>query len=171
MAERAEVEAGLGTTFEHLRGLLTRKMALDQALQAEFADDLMSLRGFASAPWEIGGNKNPRLADITAAAAAAQGISVGALRERTRLAEVVLARQVYYYLAREYGYPLERIGQEIQKDHGCALLGWRRFRDWVAINDRVAIEVLSRARFHLARLAISPAPIPPVKSRKLKVES
>ena len=63
------------------------------------------------------------------------GISVEELNSRRRFAEIVTARQVWWFYLRDNGYGLSEIGRMYSMDHATVWHGVKRIRDLIWVED------------------------------------
>ena len=57
-------------------------------------------------------------------------VSVGDILSKTRIREIVEARQLFCYIIRErFGYPLSKVGRMVNRDHATAIYSIKSHKD------------------------------------------
>jgi chromosomal replication initiator protein len=74
------------------------------------------------------------------------GISIADLESKSRLTEIVIRRQVYWYYLKQHGLSYTEIGRMFKKEHATVMYGVKKIIDLIEINDpyvKIHLEFLS----------------------------
>jgi chromosomal replication initiation ATPase DnaA len=66
------------------------------------------------------------------------GLSVRDLKSKTRITEIVIPRQVYWYYLKKNKYSYSEIGRMFQKGHATVIHGIKRVNDLIYAKDSYA---------------------------------
>jgi len=75
-------------------------------------------------------------------------IDLSRLMERTRLPNIVAARQVYWFYLHENGHTLQGIGRMFNMHHTTVYHGIRKTRDLISVNDAYLKRFLEAIEYH-----------------------
>lgn len=76
----------------------------------------------------VAADTNPKLEEVLSSCCKYYSVSPNDMRSPTKALGIPFRRQVFYFLAREYGHSLHQIGRHIKKDHSCVLYGARKIQ-------------------------------------------
>lgn len=77
-------------------------------------------------------NKAP-LDEIAQAVSIATHITLDDMRGRCRVRENVVARQMFFYIARRSGFSWNKLGIYLSRDHSTAIHGYRQMQDYLSL--------------------------------------
>jgi len=63
-------------------------------------------------------------------------IPVLEIKRKTRLKEIVTARQIYWFYLHSQGYGFSEIGRMFKMNHSTVLLSIRKIENLITVNDR-----------------------------------
>ena len=76
-------------------------------------------------------------------------IPVSEINRKTRIREIVAARQVYWFYLREFGFSFNEIGRMFGKNHSTVFQAISKIKDLIASNDRYLKRYLDAIEYKL----------------------
>ena len=65
----------------------------------------------------------------------------GDLKPNDRSGDKPLQRQAVWYVMREQGVIFQEIAKQSHRTHGTVIMGVKRFKDFLSVNDREAVQM------------------------------
>jgi chromosomal replication initiation ATPase DnaA len=89
----------------------------------------------------VAADTTPKLDEVFNCCCKFYGVSPNDMRSPTKALGLPYRRQIFYFLAREYGHSLHQIGRHIHKDHSSVLYGSAKIRGLVGTDEQLSGEI------------------------------
>jgi chromosomal replication initiation ATPase DnaA len=120
--------------------LTNRVSELENALQRQ--DSLIvEQRAYIQKLAGVAADTNPKLEEVFTTCCKFYGVSPADMRGPSKAIGLPFRRQIFYFLAREYGHSLHQIGRHIHKDHSSVVYGAQKIKVMVETDKSLQFDI------------------------------